>query len=305
MSTPIDFAAIEQILSKRPKPDAEKHAYGPSPTPKLKILTLEEASFLAQATEQRLLDEGELGALTFFVLVPGGARIQLYNERTAETGDPPLMRVPNILALARNACTELRTWKRTHVSTAALGASFSATSRGDHFRQLTPGDCESDSSRADQGPRFQPRRWTHWKVTLPSGAPLEVDLDSVRVFEAAIKQQYGLTLLPRGTYEAVDPLGRPEQRDNYKSDLLQYLNQAARIFWGPDRDSDDIAPYPQTAEIVKWLRAQDERFSASLAEAAASIIRPNHVPSTRLSREAKVVRDPQRKRKSKSSSTFD
>lgn len=305
MSKAIDFAAIEQLLNKFPKPDAEEQGYGPSPILKLKILTLAEASFLSQASEQRLLHDGELGALTFFVLVPGGARVQLYNERTAEHGDPPLMRVPNILALDRDACTALRTWRRTHVSKAALGASFSATTRGDHLRQLTPGDCESDASGGDDGLRFQLRRWTHWKVTLPSGAPLEVDLDSVRVFEAAIKQRYGLNLLPRGTYEAVDPLGRREQRDNYKSDLLQYLNQAARIFWGPDRDTDDIAPYPQTAEIVKWLRAQDERFSASLAEAAASIIRPNHVPSTRLSKEAKVVRDPQRKRRSKPSSTFD
>lgn len=299
MSTPIDFSAIEQILNKLPKPDAGKQAYGPSPIPKLKILTLAEASFLSQASEQRLLHEGELGALTFFVLVPGGAMVQRYNERTAETGDPPSMQRPNILALDRDACTELRTWRRTYVSKVALGASFSPTTRGDHFRQLTPGDCESDASGADQGLRLQLRRWTHWKVTLPTGAPLEVDLDSVRIFEAAIKRRFELTLLPRGTYEAVDPLGRREQRENYKSDLLQYLNQAARIFWGPDRDSDDIAPYPQTAEIVEWLRAQDERFSPSLAEAAASIIRPNHVPSTRLSKEAQVVRDPQRKRKVK------
>jgi hypothetical protein len=59
--------------------------------------------------------------------------------------------------------------------------------------------------------------------------------------------------------------------DAYKSDDLQYLNQAARLFWSKvDRYS--LGSHPDNGDVAKWLVGKG--YSPSTAKIAASIIRP-------------------------------
>lgn len=57
----------------------------------------------------------------------------------------------------------------------------------------------------------------------------------------------------------------------HKSDMLQYLNQAAHRFWA-DKDPKDRASHPTNNEIAKWLVCKG--FSQTIANKAATIIRP-------------------------------
>lgn len=303
----------ELELQRKPNPSSSaKHS------PALRILTLKEACFLSQEREQSLLREGELGRLTFFIRVPAGAAIRLHNERTGETGVPPLMRIPNVLTLDMQAYAELTAWDgRAHVWRAPLGGSLGLDKDTIEFRLLRPQDFnpvpddvvtrenaaaaqETESSGSGSGAggtthlRFSLPQWTHWKVE----SPFAVRTDDLFVFESDIRRRFDLDVLPRGTYEVIGADGKPQQRKNYQSSQLQYLNRAASIFWGPDADTDDEEPYPDTNEIVEWL-CRFGGFSESLARAAASIIRPDHVPSTRVSKEAGTVRDPAKKKKPK------
>lgn len=290
----MNFSALERLLKDVDRQSDQTPANGPPQPPKFKMLTLKEASFLSQEREDALLHEGELGTLTFFVRVPAGATIHLYNERTAETAEPPLMRIPHLLFLDSSACTELITWKRAEIGRASLGASLLTTTHGDQLRLKKPADYGTSAPQAEDDTRFVLRKWTHWNITLANGAPLEVEMDAVRVFEAAIEHRFELNLEPRVDFNSAAVSGGQE---NYKSDLLQYANQAAHLHWGRNVKEDDTSTYPDTDEIVKWLRIRHEGLTESLARSIASIIRPDFAPSTRVSKEPKELRDPPRKRK--------
>jgi hypothetical protein len=63
--------------------------------------------------------------------------------------------------------------------------------------------------------------------------------------------------------------------DEYISDELRWLKQAAIIFWGaPTVELDDKKTHPKNPIVSAWLQ-KDKRMTANLADAAASIIRPH------------------------------
>ena len=56
------------------------------------------------------------------------------------------------------------------------------------------------------------------------------------------------------------------------------MNQAAVKFWG-NADRYDRGTHPDNVTVASWL--QKRRFSATLADKAATIIRPEWVPTGR------------------------
>jgi hypothetical protein len=294
MSTPTNSLALAEILDHLERQPNEKPPRLPSGPSKLKALTLKQASFLSQESEEVLLQEGELGNLTFFIRVPAAAVVRLFNERTGETGEPPLMRTPNVLALDRQAFTEFRAWGgRAHVGTARLGAGLNED--GDQFRLMSPSDCEPRIAHTRETSRIP--RWTHWKVAHRDGTSLEVDAHTAFVFRSDVTRHFNLDLKPYGQYDSENESGEVERHENFKSNLLQYANQAAYLFWGRSVDERDTSTYPDTERIVEWLRGMDEDLSESLAKSIAAIIRPDFAPSTRVSRQPKELRDPPRRKK--------
>ena len=95
---------------------------------------------------------------------------------------------------------------------------------------------------------------------LPDDAVLVVRTDALREFEQSIN-------------------GRPRQTDrDHVSDMLATLNQAAAKFWG-NADRNDRSTHVLNATIEAWLIKKG--FSRTLAEKAATIIRPKWAPAGR------------------------
>jgi hypothetical protein len=69
----------------------------------------------------------------------------------------------------------------------------------------------------------------------------------------------------------------PTSRDHV-SDKLAKMNQAAQKFWS-NADRDDRGTHPDNATVAKWFVEQG--FSTTLADKAATIIRPEWAPSGR------------------------
>lgn len=63
-----------------------------------------------------------------------------------------------------------------------------------------------------------------------------------------------------------------------RSEKLTKLNQASTKFWS-NADRDDRATHPNNAKVVEWL--VERKFSETLAEKAATIIRPDWAPTGR------------------------
>ena len=70
---------------------------------------------------------------------------------------------------------------------------------------------------------------------------------------------------------------RPATR-NHVSDKLAKMNQAASKFWG-NADRADRGTHPDNATVAAWLVGQG--FSSTLADKAATIIRPEWAPTGR------------------------
>jgi hypothetical protein len=62
------------------------------------------------------------------------------------------------------------------------------------------------------------------------------------------------------------------------SGKLAKMNQAATKFWA-NADRHDRGTHPYNSTVARWLESQD--FSPTLAEKAATIIRPEWVPTGR------------------------
>lgn len=297
MSISHEFPSTDRAPIEQPAPGMQ--ATDKPPPPRIpRMLTIEEACFLSQESREALLRKGELGSLTFFVRVPAGAKVRLYNERNCQRGDPPLMQIPQILCLDKEACTQMLTWGRAQIGQVTLGASLSMSARGDHFRVLRPEDAEAPAGEVRDVRHFPLARWTHWKVEGQAGAQVEVEASSLRVFQSDIEELFDLRVKPRRELSATAGSG---EQENYKSSLLQFANQAAWLFWGRTVDKDETSTWPAVEDIVRWLRTRDETVSESLAKSIAAAIRPDFAPRARVSKELKDVRDPPKKRRNPSS----
>ena len=100
---------------------------------------------------------------------------------------------------------------------------------------------------------------------IPTDSVLVVRTDALREFEQ---------FASNGQRQA----GKKSEDQEYSSDKLAYVNQAATKFWA-NADRNDRATHPDNATIAAWLIKKG--FSATLADKAASIIRPDWAPSGR------------------------
>lgn len=174
----------------------------------LRILNLEQACLLSQEPKDSLLREGELGALTFFIRVPSGAEVRLYNQRTNAVGEPSLMCIPNVLALDEQAYAEFRVWNgQAHVSLCPRGGNLYMDQGRLQFELLSPqgrlpvGRLDAkDTSDADDKhyQRRPPPQWTHWRVTFQNN-PVKVTPDDIFILDLDIKRRFGQNLLPSGS----------------------------------------------------------------------------------------------------------
>ncbi|MBN8436956.1 MAG: hypothetical protein J0L95_02755 [Candidatus Accumulibacter sp.] len=128
----------------------------------------------------------------------------------------------------------------------------------DHFRLF--GLIDSFSVELDglhvEGNKHTPREWIACYYNLPGAAPLPYD-----------DQAPALPSKPAGTIERA-----------HISNKLAMLNQAAATFWA-NADREDRGTHPKNADVVAWL--MEREYSKSLADSAATIIRPDWAPSGR------------------------
>ncbi len=98
------------------------------------------------------------------------------------------------------------------------------------------------------------------KVSLTKDAVIVVRTEALREFERQI---------------ADEPL---QASHGNVSDKLAKMNQASTKFWS-NADRDDRGTHPDNATVAAWLVKQG--FSATLADKAATIIRPEWAPTGR------------------------
>jgi hypothetical protein len=79
--------------------------------------------------------------------------------------------------------------------------------------------------------------------------------------------------IPLSTTDAPFPTSRA-----HVSNKLAKMNQASAKFWS-NADRDDRGTHPENAKVAAWLVQQG--FSPTLADKAATIIRPDWAPSGR------------------------
>lgn len=96
---------------------------------------------------------------------------------------------------------------------------------------------------------------------LPKDSVLVVRTEALRAFE-----------------ESINDAPPASTNRNNVSDKLAKLNQASTKFWA-NADRDDRATHPNNAKVVEWL--VEQQFSETLAEKAATIIRPDWAPTGR------------------------
>ena len=90
-----------------------------------------------------------------------------------------------------------------------------------------------------------------------------------------------------GTYPRIDEEVqiRSAEKNNLQSDLLTILNQAYNFLW-KNADLDEPDTWPANSVVAEWLTKRDKRFSQTLADKAATIIRPNAAPMGRPQRKS-------------------
>lgn len=76
------------------------------------------------------------------------------------------------------------------------------------------------------------------------------------------------------------PLHESERQAVHYPDRLMFLQQAYNIFWA-NADPNDRGTHPANNDVANWLEGK-EVFSSSLADAGATIIRPEWAKTGRL-----------------------
>lgn len=113
-----------------------------------------------------------------------------------------------------------------------------------------------------------------WEVEFDP--PVTVDLPHLVMLREEVerldRERQKPVINPLATREAL-PTSRA-----HVSDKLAKLNQAAAKFWG-NADRDDRGTHPDNATVAAWLVPQG--FSPTLADKAATIIRPEWAPTGR------------------------
>lgn len=227
------------------------------------IYLLDEAAKKVNCTTNELLRAGANGALQLLVGVPDGTGFRLMEEQHPERARGAPKCTPNILALRISHCHSLYLTGKALIRDSNMGYEFSPNSE---FSKYYPSTCDADlpiigvAEISWKDPR---KRWTAWVVYNGEYESFfEVLSTNVLVASIEIDRFFEIKSSAPGNVDQY-----------FKSDMLQYMNQAARIYWGhANVIKEDKTTHPKTTDIVDWFK--DRGFSKSLAEKAASILRP-------------------------------
>lgn len=193
---------------------------------------------------------------------------------------------------------DLNLWERTQLLTISQMAALSWVGRRDkelsqmqeivdHHRKLILRDCTNGTLNPIHPVTFIP-----YSSYLLSGAFEEeteipipnaswcIDYFQVEKWYFLHSKSVDLNYAREGLYEntlSVPPEKSPLGRANV-SDKLAHMNQAAAKFWG-NADRNDRGTHPENSTVTAWLVKQG--FSQTLADKAATIIRPEWAPTGR------------------------
>ena len=231
------------------------------------LFSLKEAAALAKSEPSEFLRAGARDQLTLLVGVPNGVSLRLVDAQRKEAGvgEPALMRIPNVLTLSRELCQALLINGSAIASHFPLGFAFDVKLG---FRRLAPADCDANVVEgqwtSDRPLWRQPR--THWNAWCihdgKTAGKMAITVEQLLVMNTDIDRLFG-----------VDPAKPGNVNELYKSDLLQYMNQAAWRFWGNSKVvTNDSTTHPTNEEVAAWLN--EKGMGQVMASKAASILRP-------------------------------
>ena len=226
----------------------------------------------ANRAQEEFLCAGVRGEIELIVAVPDEYKVGFVNALSIQKGKEkkfcdPLREsgsIPDFLVLRKRQCNDLFLYGIAKVSDVSKGYYFDRKENKLILvpKSYRPEDLKnfSEYSRLKECGLF-----LDWMIChIKSGAPLEVTPEYVLFLKTQIDQFVGLLSDKKGNVG-----------EYYKSDKLQRLNQAARIFWGRnDLVIEDSSTHPKTKDIEEWL-INNCNFSKRMAEAAASILRPD------------------------------
>ncbi|WP_285412884.1 hypothetical protein [Variovorax sp. efr-133-TYG-130] len=218
-------------------------------------------------TENALLDLGAHNRIELIFGIPETKTLRLLESTTSgerNLGLPLL--TPDFLKLRPEHCFKLNISGTALVSDSEVGYRFS---EGRPTLRLHPTDSDErlpfDIEKRKEISWKDPRRaWQAWAFDKDgSPDPLTVTKETVFVSHAEIS----------------DYLRRPAEgffdvKNEFNSDFLQYMKQAAVIFWGHAKVvKAKPETHPKTQDIEDWF--VEKEMSRTLAKAAASLIRPS------------------------------
>lgn len=233
--------------------------------PTTTLYSLNEGAKKVNCSAKELLHYGARGSIELLVGVPPRTILHLLDgaSSTRVTGIPAPMRTPNILVLRPEHCLLLELSGKADISDVPLGYSYSGDNQ---FRTCHPSNSDENlpvNGEIDISWKHPLKRWTAWSIQSEEpDSHIEVNLERVLVASIEIDRIFNINSASPGNV-----------KEWYKSDNLQYMNQAAYIFWGNIKIvKEDKLTHPKKEDVVQWFI--DKEFSPSLAEKAASLIRP-------------------------------
>jgi hypothetical protein len=232
------------------------------PAPLNRLFQLDQAAKKANCTVDDLLRMGAGGDLQLLVGISDEIFLCL-QDRHGGIGTPGHMKTPNLLQLTAPTCMSLSVSGRGLLAASPIG--YRRKPNG-QLTQLSPSDCDADLPLVDSksvGWKDPRRRWISWAIHPQSKvSELAVEVGAVWVSSTALEQTLSRKLNPQGI-----------EGEFFKSDALQYLNQAARRFWGNvNIVQQDKTTHPKAEQIVEWL--VEMGLPRRQAVIGASIIRP-------------------------------
>jgi hypothetical protein len=231
--------------------------FGDDKRPARFFYSLEEAASIANCKAVDLLHYGGIGRVNLVVAAPDGLDVLPYDAIVQYVGAAIFS--PELLVLNQAHCRKIE----------CIGSAVvSDFRRGYLFDVLGPVQAIQPSN---SDPRLT-GRWCVWQV-LSQGVPSTFRVTIDRIFVMALD----LDAFLKGTHipeNDVPPIIKPHFQE-YKSDKLVYMNQAALKFWG-SVDPGQRAGFRKNSEVAEWLAHPDRGFSLSAATLAASLIRPEY-----------------------------
>jgi hypothetical protein len=228
--------------------------------------SLEDAAKIAKCQAIDLLHYGGIGRITLIVTIPDRVDLCPFNVTTQLVGDPFLP--PECLIIARSHCRKIECYGTVDLCEFKMGYAFGLL---DPLHLIYPGH---DNPKFDEA-------FCVWKAFF-QGKPTSFTVTIDHVFVMA----FDLDAFLNGAHilENDMPVMMRPKFQEYRSEKLVFMNQAATKFWG-DVDPSNRKKFRKNEEIITWLTHPERGFSTSLAKSAASIIRPDYAGTGRPTEE--------------------